>query len=151
MAASKINNAAPCIFWSQAEDVGKEGNRKESSPACFLLNLHHVPCWNPFMGVKLERNHFSHSCFSPVAGVWSDHMQNTWNVWILKGNIWRCNFVLEWCKRQEFGSYLFPRFPCLFVSFRIWLPWFVLEKLDSLGKILSHISGEAILLMRVIH
>ena len=58
MAASKINNAAPCIFWSQAEDVGKEGNRKESSPACFLLNLHHVPCWNPFMGVKLERNHF---------------------------------------------------------------------------------------------
>ena len=64
-----LNNAAPCIFWSQAEDVGKEGKRKESRAACFSLNLHQVPCRYPFMVVKLERNHFSRSPISPEAGV----------------------------------------------------------------------------------
>ena len=44
MAASKRNNAAPCIFWSKAEDVGKEGEGKEAGQGCFLLKLQ-VPCW----------------------------------------------------------------------------------------------------------
>lgn len=105
------------FFWNKAENVGKEERGKESRQACLLLKLYQVPSSGPPTGRgRLERNHFSCSPFSLAASVWSDHMQNTWNVWILKGNIWRHDLVLVWCMRQEFGyCFFFVLLSCLFI------------------------------------
>lgn len=117
MASSKRCHAALCIFWSKAENVGKGEKGKESSKGCFLLKVYQVPSAGAPLGRgRLERNNFSCSPFSPVASVWSDHIQNTWNVWILKGNIWKHNLVLVWCKRHEFGCcFFFVLLSCLFI------------------------------------
>ena len=76
MATSKRKHAAPFIFWCKAEEMRKEEKEKESSKSCSLLKLPGALLESSLGEVSWRETLFP-SPFSPVASVWSDHMQNT--------------------------------------------------------------------------